>query len=260
MVVKTMLSALLVVGLATTASANSVSNGAKKVGNAVSADTTSASNGISQISSDAAKQVKASEMLGSLKNSAKAVSSRITAVLSSQKTPYVKGDLAASSNATTAAPGTVSADVSSTAQGVSASVTNTAKAVSNSQTVGLVSSAAKKTYASAKSSVKNVAKALTGALSATVEGTSNVASASWNKGAKAGVDATSAATVAVSDALSLKDAFIAMKDMNEGEWNTGRDFDLAVAYFTEEAAQATGDASFSAADTALALEIVAASL
>ncbi len=258
-----MLSALLVVGIATTAGAESTVNAGKKVGNAVSVDTTSAYEGSTQVSSDATAQVKASEVLGSLKNSATAISSRITAVLSSKATPYQKGDLAASSAGTTAAPGTVSADVTSTGKGVSASVSNTGKAISGSASVALSTAAAKKTYATAKSSVKAVANYLATVLSATGQGTSAVASASWNKGPKSAVQASEASSTNVSNALSsveLKTAFMQMKEMNEGQWNNGRDFELAVAYFTDAVAYATGDASFSAADTALALEMAASVL
>lgn len=258
--VKTMLSALLVVGIATTASANSVTNAGKKVGNAVSVDTTSTYQGSKQISTDASGQVKASEVLGSLKNSTVAISSRITAVLSSKATPYEKGDLAASSAATSAAPGTVSADVSSTAEGTSNLSTNTKNATSDSASVDVSKSAAKKTYETTKSSVKAVANYLAIVLSATGNGTKAVASASWNKGPKSALQASEASSTNVSNALSsveLKTAFLQMKEMNEGQWNNGRDFELAVAYFTDAAAYATGDASFSAADTALALEMAA---
>ena len=258
--VKTTLSALLVVGLATSASANSLKNAGQKVGNAVSADTTSSYQGSTQISSDASAQVKASEVLGSLKNSATAISSRITAVLSSKATPYQKGDLNASSAATSAAPGTVSADVSSTAQGTSNLSTNVKNATSDSATVDISKAVAKKTYATAKSSVKAVANYLGAVLSATGQGTKAVASASWNKGPKSALQASEASSTNVSNALSsveLKTAFLQMKEMNEGQWNNGRDFELAVAYFTDAAAFATGDASFSAADTALALEMAA---
>jgi hypothetical protein len=253
--VKTMLSALLVVGIATTASANSVTSATKQAGNAVKTDVSSSTNGVSQVSSDAKNMAKASESLASLKASATAVAQRMKSVLSSQAAVVQKGDVESSTAAITAAPTAVKNDASSAASGTSNMTANTAGATSNSATAGLAKAAGKKAGAMStegKASVVKVAKSIASGLhdAATYSSEASVSMKDKMKNS-----ASSQATTDVTNAISLKDSVVAMIETNEGEWNRNRDFNEAMATYTEEAKIASEDASFTEQDAIAALEI-----
>jgi hypothetical protein len=252
--VKTMLSALMVVGLATTASANSVTGAASQAKNAVQNDVSSTGSGVSQISTDAKNMAQASEVYASLKSSTSAVAQRVKAVLSSQQAPVQKGDVEASSQGTTAAPTAVKNDASSAASGTANMTSNTANASTNSQTVALGKAAGKKMghmstngAKAVSASVMKVARAISSGLKSAASYSKNVAVVAKNS--------SSEGTTNVSNAISLNDSVSRLVATNEGEWNTNRDFNEATALYIEEAKIAADDATFTAQDAQQALEV-----
>lgn len=233
--VKTILSALVVAGLAVSANASSVkgsvkgtTKAGKTAGSATSNDAQSSSAGTSAALTNGGKNVKNSEVLASVKATAVATYARAKAVLSSQAAPLKGTDVESSTAATTNGSTATKNDVSSTGNNLSALSGKSVKGITNAETSATTSAAGKKVG----EKVVSLAKEVWAGLTATVEGSGDFTTAGYNA-AVAGISASSNAT---KNALSVRNAVAAMVEMQQGEWNSNRDFNEAVAYYIEEAA------------------------
>lgn len=260
--VKTVLSALVVAGLAATANASSITKAGETAGKAISADTSSSVNGTTAAVTNGGKNVSESKVLGSLKASSLAVSARMKAVLSSQEAPLKGTDFDASVNGTTNAKNASSADVTSAGQGVSGVSEKSAAGISNAETSATTSAAAKKAGEKVVSASKAVsaktqalAREIWAGLVSTYQGSAaystNVSQALGNL-----ADSSTAGTTNISNALSVRDAVAAMIEMQNGEWNSNRDFEKAFKYFLDEAALA----GYTAAEALAAFDAAVAAL
>lgn len=242
--VKTVLSALVVAGLAVTANANSISKAGQAAGKAISADTSSSVEGTTGSITNGGKNISNSQVLASVKASSLAVSARLKAVLSSQAAPLKGTDFDASVNGTTNAKNASSADVTSARDGVSGVSEKSSAGITDAETSATTSAAAKKagqkvvsTSRAVSAKTKALAREIWAGLVSTYEGSAaystNVSQALGNV-----ADSTTAGTTNLSNALSVRDSVAAMIEMQNGEWNTNRDFEKATKYFFDEAALA----------------------